>query len=116
MRYRAGVFVAAVFAAAASASIIHGASKNFAPDAVFSGSSLDGWQSIGKVSWRAENGEIVGAPTAPGGGWLLSDRSYEDVAVFTSFRCAAGCRTGMLLRAEKTADGGLKGIFVSLNE
>src|SRR5687767_6526732 len=117
MSYRAGWFIAAALAAAASGSIIiHGASKNFAPDAVFAGSSLNGWQSIGKASWRAENGEIVGTPSAPGGGWLLSNRSYEDVAVFTSFRCVAGCRTGMLLRAEKTADGGLKGIFVSLNE
>ena len=117
MSYRAGWFIAAALAAAASGSIIiHGASKNFAPDAVFAGSSLNGWQSIGKASWRAENGEIVGTPTAPGGGWLLSNQSYEDVAVFTSFRCVAGCRTGMLLRAEKTADGGLKGIFVSLNE
>ena len=116
MTYRAGALCAAAVAAAASASIIHGASKNFAPDAVFAGSSLSGWQSIGKVSWRAENGEIIGTPAAAAGGWLLSDRSYEDVAVFTSFRCAAGCRTGVLLRAEKTADGGLKGIFVSLNE
>ena len=41
---------------------------------------------------------------------------YQDVAVFASFRCAAGCQTGVLLRAERTADGGLKGVFVSLNE
>src|SRR5262249_1313782 len=38
-----------------------------------------------------------------------------DVAVVASFRCAAGCVTGVLLRAEQTADGGSKGIFVSLS-
>jgi len=117
MRYRLGAFLAAVaFVAAASASIIHGASKNFAPDVVFAGSSLTGWQPIGQGSWRAENGEIIGTPTAASGGWLLADRSYQDVAVFASFRCAAGCQTGVLLRAERTADGGVKGVLVSLNE
>ncbi len=117
MRYRPGTFLASLaILAAAFASIIHGASKNFAPDVVFTGSSLAGWQPIGQASWRAENGEIIGTPSAASGGWLLADRSYQDVAVFSSFRCAAGCQTGVLLRAEKTSDGGVKGVFVSLNE
>jgi hypothetical protein len=117
MTYRfAASLAAAAVAAAATASIIHGASKNFAPDAVFTGSSLTGWQPIGQGNWRAENGEIIGTPTAAGGGWLLANKSYQDVAVFASFRCAAGCQTGVMLRAERTADGGLKGVFVSLNE
>lgn len=115
--YRGSAFLAGVaFVAAAFAAVGHGASKNFAPDVVFTGSALTNWRSIGQGSWRAENGEIIGTPKAAPGGWLLADRSYEDVAVFASFRCAAGCQTGVLLRAEATADGGLKGIFVSLNE
>ncbi len=117
MTYRFGASVAAVaIAAAATAAIIHGASKNFAPDAVFTGSSLTGWQPIGQSTWRAENGEIIGTPTAAAGGWLLANKPYQDVAVFASFRCAAGCQTGVMVRAEKTADGGVKGVFVSLNE
>ncbi len=117
MTNRLGTLLAAVvIVAAALASITHGASKNFAPDVVFAGSSLTGWPSIGQARWRAENGEIIGTPTAATGGWLLADRSYQDVAVFTSFRCAAGCQTGVLLRAERTPDGGMKGVFVSLNE
>jgi hypothetical protein len=32
-----------------------------------------------------------------------------------SFRCAAGCQAGLLLRLEKTADG-FKGVFVSMSE
>ncbi len=94
---------------------IRGASKNFAPDVVFTGSTLTGWRTLGQAEWRAQNGEIVGVPKSSGG-WLIADRAYEDVAVSAEFRCAAGCRTGVLLRAEKTPDGGLKGVFVSLNE
>lgn len=89
-----------------------GVAGNFAADGVFTGSSLSGWRPIGSAKWRAENGELVA--TASSGGWLLSERPYEDVAVVASFRCAAACRTGVLLRAESTADGGLKGIFISL--
>jgi hypothetical protein len=117
MTNRLGTWFAAVaVVAAAFASITHGASTNFAPDVVFTGSSLAGWQPIGQSNWRAENGEIIGTPTAAGGGWVVANKPYQDVALFASFRCAAGCQTGVLLRAEKTADGGLKGVFVSLNE
>ncbi len=92
------------------------ASRNFAPDVVFTGSRLTGWHPLGQAEWRAENGEIIGTPKADGGGWLMLDRSLQDVALASDFRCAAGCKPGILLRAEKTPDGGLKGIFVSLAE
>ena len=117
MKSRTGsFFTALVLGVVLLASVTKGASKNFVPDSVFSGSSLNGWSPIGKARWRAENGEIVGSADAGAGGWLVSDKPYQDVAVFASFRCAAGCQTGVLLRAEKTSDGGLKGVFVSLNE
>jgi hypothetical protein len=89
------------------------ASKNFVPDVVFKGSSLTAWRTIGQADWRAQNGEIIGTPKG-NGGWLIADRSYQDVGFYASFRCSDGCKTGVLLRAEKTADGGLKGIFTSL--
>jgi hypothetical protein len=92
---------------------LDGASKNFMPDGVFSGSTLNGWKPIGQATWRAEKGEIIGSGS---GGWLMFERSYQDVAVYASFRCAAGCDTGVMLRAEQTSDGGLKGVFVSLKE
>jgi hypothetical protein len=115
MRHRFSSYAAALAVAVlALTSLVGGASKNFVPDAVFTASTLTGWQMLGQAEWRAEKGEIIGTPKA--GGWLVLDKSYEDVAVSTEFRCAGGCRTGVLLRAEKTADGGLKGIFVSLNE
>jgi hypothetical protein len=106
---------ALVVALVALTSFVAAVAGNFAPDAVFSGSTLTGWRPLGQAQWRAQNGEIVGTAKS-GDGWLLLDRSYQDVALSVSFRCAAGCQTGILLRAEKTAQGGIKGIFVSLNE
>jgi hypothetical protein len=110
----AGALAAACAVAllAAPTSIGSAASKNFVPDVVFKGSSLTGWRPLGQADWRAENGEIVGTPK--GGGWLIADRPYQDVAFYASVRCAEGCKAGVLLRAEKTADGGLKGIFTSI--
>ncbi|HEV8493772.1 MAG TPA: hypothetical protein VGR76_15955, partial [Candidatus Angelobacter sp.] len=35
---------------------------SFEPDVTFKGSSLSGWHTVGQASWRAENGELVGAP------------------------------------------------------
>jgi 3-keto-disaccharide hydrolase/FG-GAP-like repeat len=90
------------------------ASKNFLPDVVFKGSTLTGFRPLGQADWRAQDGEIQGTPKAAGGGWLILDRSLQDVGFFASFRCAEGCKPGVLLRGEKTADGGMKGVFVSL--
>ena len=88
-------------------------SRNFRPDVVFSGSSLAGWTPLGTADWRAVNGELIATPR--GGGWLIADRVYQDVGFFASFKCAAGCATGVLLRAEKTSDGGWKGVYASLS-
>ena len=45
----------------------------------------------------------------------MLDKSYQDVNFFASFRCGGDCKTGVLLRAEKTPQG-YKGIYVSLAE
>ncbi|MCC7123663.1 MAG: VCBS repeat-containing protein [Acidobacteria bacterium] len=89
-----------------------GVAANFDADGSFVGSSLDGWRPMGAARWRAENGEIVATPGT--GGWLLSAKSYEDVAVAAAFRCAGACQTGVLVRAEPTPDGGIKGILISV--
>jgi hypothetical protein len=94
-------------------SAVIAATRDFIPDFTFRGSSLAGWHTVGHASWRAENGEIVARPETPDGGWLMLDKSYQDVQLYTEFRCADKCDAGVLLRAEKTPDGGLKGIYVS---
>jgi hypothetical protein len=90
------------------------AGPSFIPDTTFANTStLTGWHVLGPATWRVDNRELVGTPKESAGGWLVLDRSLQDVSLFASFRCAQGCETGVLLRAEKTA-GGMKGIYVSL--
>ncbi len=89
---------------------------SFQADYVFTGSELGGWHTFGQADWRGENGEIIGkARPGSNGGWLVLDQSYQDVLFFGRFRAPAGSKTGVLIRAEKTPDGGLKGLFVSLD-
>lgn len=90
------------------------AGPSFHPDATLNGPALTGWHTLGSAAWRIDNGELVGTPAQATGGWLVLDRALQDVAVFASFRCAQGCETGVLLRAEKTPSG-MKGIYVSLS-
>ena len=92
------------------------AGASFLADYIFSGSQLSGWHVLGQADWRAENGEIIGkAHPGSNGGWLVLDKSYQDVLFFARFRAPAGSKTGVLVRAENTPDAGLKGIFVSLD-
>jgi hypothetical protein len=88
---------------------------SFIPDSTFKGSTLTGWHTLGHAEWKASNGEITGRPTSPEGGWLLIDRGLQDLGVYASFRCAAGCKTGIIVRAQKAGDG-MKGQFVALSE
>ncbi|HXJ40294.1 MAG TPA: family 16 glycoside hydrolase, partial [Bryobacteraceae bacterium] len=92
---------------------LFGVSPSFKPDSIVKGSGLSGWHTLGQAGWRIQNGEITGVVKAGHGGWLVSDQSWQDVALNAAFRCAVGCKTGVLLRAEKTPQG-MKGIFVSL--
>jgi hypothetical protein len=108
------LLISAAFALLASTPIFAGG-PSFHPDITFQGSSLSGWHSVGHAIWRAENGELVGSPQSPDGGWLMLDRSYQDVGLYAEFRCTAGCETGALFRMEKIADG-WKGIYVALTE
>jgi hypothetical protein len=91
------------------------APRTFVPDYTFTGSALTGWSSLGGADWKAQNGEIVGMPKADTGGWLIFDGSFQDVGLSVNFKCAPGCKGGLLFRAERTGSGGMKGVFMSLN-
>ncbi len=109
------LYVSSLAASGVIASAMWAAGLNFLPDVTFRGSSLTGWHKLGDADWRANDGEITGAPKRESGGWLLLDQGYQDLQFSTSFRCNGACKTGILLRAEKTPDG-MKGVFLSLNE
>jgi Domain of Unknown Function (DUF1080)/FG-GAP-like repeat/FG-GAP repeat len=89
------------------------ANKNFVPDWTFKGSSLTAFKTLGDAEWRAENGEIVGVPKSAAGGWLILDKPLQDTQFASTFRCTGGCRTGVMLRAQSSAEG-IHGVYVSL--
>ena len=97
-------------------SVVFAATHDFVPDTIFKGSSLAGLRTIGASDWRASDGEISVTPKSAEGAWLVLDKSYQDVQFYTEFRCTGSCNAGLLLRAEKTSDGGLKGVYVSLSD
>ena len=112
---RKGGLAAIAVLLAAMAIPVSGTRSTFAPDWTFKGSTLSGWHVLGQADWRAVDGELIGTPKSPDGGWLLLDKSFQDVQFGADFSCAAGCKTGVLLRAEKTSTG-IKGVYVSLSE
>ena len=87
---------------------------SFVPDVTFTGSSLAGWHTVGNAEWRAEDGEIVGKPTAASGGWLVLDKSYQDVGVYVEYRCTDGCQTGVLFRGDLPPEISTSGSWSSL--
>src|ERR1051325_10656446 len=107
----------AILTAAASFLLLPraGANKNFIADWTFQGSSLTAMRTLGNAGWRAENGEIVGTPKSPEGGWLILDRPLQDVQFASTFRCSSGCRAGVLLRTQSTPEG-IQGVYVALPE
>jgi len=108
-------YICSLAAVGVIASAVFAASRNFVPDVTFTGSALTGWHKLGDADWRAESGQITGTPKREGGGWLVLDRGYQDIQLSLSFRCTGACKTGILLRAEKTPQG-MKGVYVSLTE
>jgi hypothetical protein len=99
-----------------TAAAVAASGPTFTPDYTFTGSSIKGWHTLGNAKWAADQGTITGTPAANGGGWLVLDDSYQDISVYTKFKCDDECEAGILLRAEKTPDGGLKGVYVSISD
>ena len=88
--------------------------RTFIPDWTFKGSALTGTQQMGQATWRAENGEIIGTPSGPDGGWLLLGNGYQDVQFAASYRCAGECTAGVMVRSEKGPDG-TKGVYTVIS-
>ena len=93
------------------------AGPTFKADYRFTGTALGGFTAIGDADWKVENGEIVGRPKTATGGWLLLEsKELQNLQVYASMKCVEGCRAGFLMRAEKTPDGGMKGVLMSVTE
>jgi hypothetical protein len=105
-----------ILVGSALASLLVAAIHNFIPDFAFDGSSVSGLRTLGTAEWKASQGEISATPGGSSGGWLVLDKSYQDVELHFNFHCSARCDAGVLLRAERTAEGGLKGVYFSLSD
>ncbi len=86
---------------------------SFEPDFRFTGTDMSVWSPRGHADWVNHNGEITATAKKGKAGWVLLNRSYEDVGFHALFKCAPGAEAGFLFRAEKT-DSGMQGIFVSI--
>src|SRR4030095_11166520 len=91
----------------------HGARWNFLPDWTFKGNDLKkDWTVLGQATWQAANGELIGTPTSPEGGWLVWNKCLQDFQFGADLKCSAECKAGVLVRARRQPEGGLTGIFV----
>jgi len=87
--------------------------QHYRTDRKYTPTNLAGWHVLGDAEWRVENGEYVGTPKSPSGGWLVLDQAFQDTGFFAHFKCTGGCKSGVMLRAEKTPTG-FKGVYVAL--
>jgi len=96
---------------------LFGAGPTFRADYRFTGNNLNAFKCLGQADWKVQNGEIVGTPKDSNGGWLLLDgQAFQDVGLYAAVKCTGGCKGGILMRVEKTPDGGMKGVLMSLTE
>jgi len=91
------------------------ANRNFVPDWSFQGSSLGQFRTLGDADWRAENGEIIGVPRSPAGGWLILGSALQDTQFAADVRCTGGCKAGVMLRTQTTSKG-IQGAYVAFPE
>ncbi|MEJ7768219.1 MAG: hypothetical protein WKF89_10445, partial [Chitinophagaceae bacterium] len=90
--------------------------QSFIPDYTFKGSGLKGLKVVGQADWQVKSGELMGkAKPGTSGGWLFLDSSYQDVGFRALFKGTGDVETGILFRAEKTAEG-VTGILLSLKK
>ena len=93
------------------------AGPTFRADYRFAGTALTDFKPMGQADWKVQNGEIVGTPKDANGGWLLLDgKEFQDTQMYASVKCVGGCKAGFVMRAEKTPDGGMKGVLMSVTE
>src|SRR5437868_1878199 len=70
--------------------------EGFVP--LFNGKDLTGWKRFdGKAAWSATNGMIV--CDGKGGGWLGTEREYDNFVLRLEYRLVPGGNSGVYLRA-----------------
>jgi hypothetical protein len=114
---RGRILFCAVALAVVAAAAPEGARPTFIPDWTFKGNDLTKeWTTVGAATWKAVNGELIGTPSAPEGGWVVLNKGLQDFQFGADLKCIGGCKAGILVRASKQADGSLTGFFMPYGE
>ena len=93
------------------------AGPTFRADYRFRATALTDFKPVGSADWKVQNGEIVGTAKDTNGGWLLlGGKEFQDTQMYASVKCVGSCKAGFVMRAEKTPDGGMKGVLMSVTE
>src|SRR5690606_30703334 len=89
-------------------------SLTFIPEFNFKDSGIKDWTIIGDADWKVQDGVITGNVKPGGsGGYLMLNRSFQDVGLRTLFKPDNTGELGILFRIEKINDG-FKGILLSI--
>jgi hypothetical protein len=65
---------------------------------LFNGKDLSNWQTIGKTTWKAVDGVIVGKGTPAATGYLLTRAEYQDFELFAYIRTTRQANGGIFFR------------------
>ena len=93
------------------------AGPTFRADYRFSGTAWRRSSRSARRTGRCRTARSSARPKDANGGWLLVDgKEFQDTQMYASVKCVGGCKAGFLMRAEKTPDGGMKGVLMSVTE
>jgi hypothetical protein len=80
---------------------------------LFNGKDLTGWKSTGKMSvWGAENGVIY--VQGGGGGWLMTEKEYDNFELRLEYKMTRGANSGVGLRSPLKGDPAYVGMEIQL--
>ncbi|MEZ8222026.1 protein of unknown function (DUF1080) [Candidatus Fervidibacteria bacterium JGI MDM2 JNZ-1-D12] len=86
------------------------AEAGFVP--LFNGKDLTGWHVMGSPSWKVEDGILV--CTGEGGGWLRSDKQYENFVLRLEFRISKGGNSGIFIRSALEGNPAFTGMEIQI--
>jgi HEAT repeat protein len=81
---------------------------------LFNGTDLTGWIVVGgkSSSWGASDGILF--TTGEGGGWLSTEREYDNFQLDLDFRLAEGGNSGVFLRSPRQGDPAYTGMEIQV--
>jgi HEAT repeat protein len=81
---------------------------------LFNGNDLAGWKIIGgkEGNWGADNGVLY--TSGEGGGWLSTDREFDNFELDLDFRVPEGGNSGVFLRAPREGDPAYTGMEIQI--